>query len=312
ILAGICLGALVISVIISLRSAHEARTAIFPIVREEEALRAQRARIAIFVWAGLTALFLGGWLASFQFISPDDETIALNPDSGQTQVIVAPSDTPTPLPASNNADLLDPTPIPPTATPQVIVDTPTFVPATDQPLPTATSTETPTPIPPTGTPTETPIPPTATATNTPVPPTATPTETSTPTPTYTPSPTAPVGLVLPTTGLRTPAPPDAKVGPVQFSEEITDDLQAVNPTDFFLDGVPQINAVYPYRGMTGDLNVAAIWYQNGIELTRDEGPWPWGDRGRSFSFIVPRGVGLYKFEFKVNDSILATGLFEVR
>jgi hypothetical protein len=71
----------------------------------------------------------------------------------------------------------------------------------DDPVPTATPTNT--PVPPTATPTNTPVPPTATPTNTPVPPTATPTNTPVPTPTNPPGPTP-----TPTPGytLSTPTP----------------------------------------------------------------------------------------------------------
>ena len=62
ILAALSAGATVIAAIVAFRSQKEASSAIFPIVREEEHSRAQRARISIFVWIAITALFLGGWL----------------------------------------------------------------------------------------------------------------------------------------------------------------------------------------------------------------------------------------------------------
>ena len=66
ILAAVSIGASVIAAIIAFRSAREARSAIFPIVREEETVRAQRARIATFLLSAFTALFLGGWLATLR------------------------------------------------------------------------------------------------------------------------------------------------------------------------------------------------------------------------------------------------------
>ena len=63
ILAALSMGATVIAAIVALRSQKEADTAIFPIVREEQINRAQRARVSVFVWLAVTALFFGGWLA---------------------------------------------------------------------------------------------------------------------------------------------------------------------------------------------------------------------------------------------------------
>jgi hypothetical protein len=102
------------------------------------------------------------------------------------------------------------------------------------------------------------------------------------------------------------------MGPIQFAEDVTDTIQPVSTNDVFKDGIATIYAVYTFNGIPKNLDTKAIWYQNGVEIAREETPWPWGEEGRGYVFLVPRGVGLYKLELYANDSILATGLFEVR
>ncbi|MCB0154489.1 MAG: hypothetical protein KDF65_06790 [Anaerolineae bacterium] len=315
IAAAVSLGAMALAVIISFRSEREARSAIFPIVREEETIRAQRARLNIFVWAAVSALFLGGWLASLRLIetpvapvaeieptpaeavvevsSPPaeiaaPETAAEQPAAEVEQpVALLPTESPTPFSPTNT-----PAPI---ATVEAIEPSPTAEPATTVP------TATPTLLPPT--PTDTPAP---TATNTPLP-------TATATATNTPSPTPFLSALMSSNSTpRTPAPSGAKMGPIELSAEITDEIEAVNPASTFPDETEVIYAVFPYSGMQDGVDFRVIWYQNGIELWRDETQWQWGDQARFFSFFRDPNQGLYKVELQVNDSVLASKLFEVR
>lgn len=298
ILAALSAGATVIAAIIAFRSQREASSAIFPIVREEERTRAQRARISIFVWIAVTALFLGGWLATLR-LSASTETVAATPPlPPETEVAqaVPPTDTPPP-------------PVEPSPTVAPIEnDAPTLTPSpTDTPVPASTAT----PVPPSPTLTNTPLPePSATFTQTPVPPTNTPeptlTPTSTPPPTATPTPV----LIVPPSD-RTPAPPGVRAGPITFAAELDDDMNPVEPTTTFTDGVPKIFAVFPFKGMSPGLAFKAIWYKNGVEVAREEGEWEWGQQGHSFAFLTPQGPGLYKLDLLVNDTVVATKLFEV-
>lgn len=327
ILAAISSGATVIAILVALRSAREARSAIFPIVREEEAVRARRARVSIFGWLALTALFLGGWLATLRLVDTTDaqqlaesetveadeadvisftteaQPISVSPSPTPITIIVGDMQSPTTPPDSS---ILSMTPLPTTVTseppaPAAVATQPEAA----APSPTAAPPEVPTSSP-------IPVPPTNTPTATPVPPTATPTETSTPAPpTATPTSLADAARI-PTSAPRTPAPPDAKMGPIQFAEGVTSDLEPVNPDDTFVDGIEAIYAVYPFSGMERGLDFAVVWYKDGAELGREEEEWRFGDRARSYNYLVPRGKGLYKLELYVNDSVMATGLFEVR
>jgi hypothetical protein len=314
ILAAISMGATVIAVLIALRSQREAVSAIFPIVREEETIRAQRARISIFIWIAITALFFGGWLATLRLgdsrniSSTTSEIAEAAPQPSQPTVVVAVdlvTNTPAPV---------EPSPTSPEVEAEVEQPTsesaPTNTPipaATATPvLPTATQTLTPLPTPePSSTLTSTPLPPTATST--PVPPTDTPTPVP---PTATPTPIA--AIRFPTSPPRTPAPENVRVGPIRFATELDENLEPINPGNSFPGDTKEIYAVYPVKGMQRGLHVKVVWYLNGVELAREEGAWQWATNTRSFTFFTPKGEGLYKLELYVNDTVVATNLFEVR
>jgi hypothetical protein len=326
ILAALSLGATVIAVMIALRSQREASSAIFPIVREEQTLRARRARLSIFVWVAVTALFLGGWLATFRQSGDSPTTVTSTspaPASSEPSMegqptlasiaVLAPTDTPLPEPIATATSS-------PAGVTVQLVDEPTMT-NTPPPLDTATPTATPTLTPEPATSTLTPTPePSATSTqtplptNTPLPPTATPEPSPTPTETPAPPTATPINVpqVAATTPPRTPAPEGVRVGPIQFATEITSTYEPIDPATTFPVGVKSIYAVYQTSGMRKGLPFRVIWYQNGVELAREEGIWEWGTSDRSFTFLGPRGEGLYKLELYVNDSIVATSLFEIK
>ncbi len=330
ILAALSAGSMVIAILIALRSQREAQSAIFPIVREEESVRAKRAKLSIFMWVAITALFLGGWLATLR-LTDNDETAATEPSAEQqaTQAVAIEATAEPALPeteasppsvateppateikalssAEESSATIEPTttPIPPTPVPPESSATPLD---TSTPEPTATLTNT--PLPATDTPTPTPPPPTSSATPTPIPPSATPTIVP---PTHTPTPDLAQALQVPTSAPRTPAPAGAKIGPIQFAEDITENVDPINPAKLFNNGIPAVYAIYSFNGIPQDVHARAVWYKNGTILEQDEGTWPWGEKGRGYRFLVPRGPGLYKLELYVNDTVLSSGLFEVR
>lgn len=296
ILAAVSIGATVIAILIAIRSSREARSAIFPIVREEETVRARRARVAIFALSALTALFLGGWLATLRLPILNSATLVANgasPQPAESAAIVFATATSTAGEAPEQPTQAPPLP---TATPAVAATLPPAttltlaapVPATAAAVvveisPTQTAVPSPTPLPPTATPT-------------PIPPTSTPTTIA----------------AIPTNGPRTPAPPGVKMGPIQFASKITPDIEAIDAKNLFPEGIRAVYAVYPYSGMVNGVNFSAVWYQNGTELWRDEQVWRWGSTANFYSFLNPPGNGLYKLDLYVNDTIVASGLFEIR
>lgn len=102
------------------------------------------------------------------------------------------------------------------------------------------------------------------------------------------------------------------MGPIQFGPDVTDDVQVINPGTVLPADIETVYAVYPFSGMEKGLNFGAVWYRNGVELGREETEWQFGESGNSFSFVIPRGTGLYKLELYVNDTVVATKIFEIR
>lgn len=116
--AASCIGATVISVMIARRSSREARSTIFPVVREEETTRARWASVLSLLFTGLALLCFGGWIlnlvspistANLAFLEnaqlPSGDTVALREvaveqvtapqpaaDEGQAAAEVAPAD----------------------------------------------------------------------------------------------------------------------------------------------------------------------------------------------------------------------------
>jgi hypothetical protein len=318
ILAAISMGATVIAALVAFRSQKEASSAIFPIVREEESNRARRARLSIFVWIAITALFIGGWLATLRLnpgttTTPDPAITSGEPTNespiGQAVAQQDPPGEAAPSePAQSEPTVATIIENPPTETAAPTAEAP----VSETPLPSAPA-ETDTPPPPPDTPlppTDTPIPPT----DTPVPPSPTPTDNPTETPTESPSATPTPAAPNPEATIaapRTPAPSEVRVGPIQFATEITEDLEPVNPGKIFPNGIDAIYAVFPYWGMNRELDFKVVWYHNGTEISREEGKWQWGQQANLFVFIGPRGDGLYKLDLYVNDSVVATNLFEI-
>ncbi len=276
ILAGLNLAIMTVSITIANRSAREARSTIFPIVREEETVRARRARITTSVTGVIAAIMAGAFFLSGQLPSP-----VIAPQQAPAEV-VAIAETPT-------AEIEAPpaateTPLPP-ADEQVVPTSDQLALVTDQP-PTVEAS----PLP---------------ATNTPVPPTPVPTlepsVTSTPVP---PSPTP--------SGTAVSAPDSVKMGPIAFAPQVTDRREPISPTTVFSDTLSRVYASFTYSGMRNGLAWTQVWYFNGAEFSRDEGSWEWGSTDRSFVFTKLVGPGDYRLELYVNDDLLSGGEFTVR
>ena len=191
--AAASIGATVIAGLMAFRSTREARTAIFPILREEETNRARRAKVSVLVWIAITLLLLGGWLASLQLTAVDQPASIAEtgqPETAVVEFVTPPPATPTLLAAQ--------------AAPPVQAETaPNSV---ETPL---VEASTPMPPPPTPAPTNSP-------TAAPLPPTPTPAP---------PSPTP-----RPALG---PAPGGASLGPIEFATQVGKPIQAINPGTVF-------------------------------------------------------------------------------
>lgn len=104
---------------------------------------------------------------------------------------------------------------------------------------------------------------------------------------------------------------DIKIGPIVFSTDVTDRRRAVDPGDVFSVSDSRIYAVFPYQGMQNGLQFSVVWYYQGKEVSREETNWNWGSTDSSFAFFTPSGVGQYEVEMKVNSETLASASFEI-
>jgi hypothetical protein len=276
-LAGFSLAMMVVSLTIANRSSREARATIFPIVREEETIRARRARITASLMGVIAAIMAGAFFLSGQIPSP---TVLPQPATAGVVAAVESLAVETPVPTE--------TPVPPVAEPQIREEA---TPSAGQTLPTAQPTASET-LPPTRT--VTPLPPSSTST-------LAPTSTATPVP---PSPTP--------AGTPVPAPVSAQMGPIAFATQITSRREPISPTTVFSDTIDRVYAAFPYSGMRKGVDWTQVWYFNGIEFVRGQETWAWGGTDRSYVFTQLVGAGDYRLELYVNDELLASGEFTVQ
>ena len=104
---------------------------------------------------------------------------------------------------------------------------------------------------------------------------------------------------------------DINIGPIVFTTNVTDRRLAVEPSDIFNAGESRIYAVFPYEGMQNGLQFSVIWYHQGKEISREDTSWTWGTTDSSFAYFTPAGAGKYEVEMKVNSETLASAGFEV-
>jgi hypothetical protein len=322
-LAGLSLATMFVSWLVASRSAREARITIFPIVREEEMTRARRARIMSSLTGVVAAIMAGAFFLSGQVAAPTAAPQMLaqatlppraqppvgdaQPPTG-TEAVLA-SATPSAQPPSGTAKVV--APAPPTTTP---------LPPSAQPPPLETNT--PVAVPPAPTPTLPPSaqPPLGTATLPPATAALTSTEVTSDTATSAPTPASPISPVesaqppfgTPTAMVETPVPPGTQIGPIAFSAQVTARRQPISPTTVFSDTISRVYAVFPYRGMRDGMTWSQVWYFNGIEFNRGQDTWRWGATDLSYVFTKVVGVGTYRLELYVNNTLLSSGEFAVQ
>jgi hypothetical protein len=293
------IGATVIALMFARRSIKEARSTIFPVVREEETMRARWAGISSVIFAGLSLLFFTGWLAYLVPSQPND-VVAIEVESEPSEVAAALS----PPVENNQATVIENETIEHEATTPLVqietrpLDTPTL-------LAKATTS----------------VPPLPSATATPTASKPTPVVVRVITPTITPKiaqsdvATLLAAIPIPVMKIITgPSPirsaPDARLGPISF----TTDAETESPTfkNIFPENVGRVYAIYPFSGMVNGAKFTMVWYHDDQELWRSEQDWQWGMSASSFTFINNSGEGTYRVELYVNGTILASNSFDIQ
>lgn len=344
ILVAVSIGATVIAIIIAHRCRREARNTIFPVVREEEALRARWANIFTVFSTGLTLLFLGAWLFNLLIrpaSSTSTETVATSFESAERVVAFTPTDVAVPRdPPIENPTAPIPSSPPPTAdlsqsviaTEELIVPSATSSPASPAGTPSATSVVvmvrssagTPTPTSSSASAfsgqsaadllraakiTTTPIlsSPAMQSSSAVVLVTATPPVDVLLRTSITPSQILPASAS--SSGRASQFPP--QLGPIAFTTEF-DSAENVQGRQRFPADVSRVFAIYPFSGMQNGSQFTTVWYYDDQELWRNSQIWQWGDEASSYTYINNSGEGPYRLELYVNDDLLASGSFEVQ
>jgi hypothetical protein len=296
-------GATVISVIIAFRAIREHHNTIFPIVREVEAVKAWRARIAVIIFLLLTGITAGAWVATQR--NPETMLVAAAAVERSTRPqILAPKPLSTVMDNSEDASALT----------NVVVED-ISVPTEEQASSVATT-------PPavvnvldasTNHPESSPSQPEVVlATSTPTLGAVAASPVSESAVTLKSGEGAPALALQAEESVSNFLPGDVKIGPISFATRIDDRHEAINPSSVFDVTAEKIYAVFPYEGMKNGLLMSVIWYYQGRELLRDEYEWRWGSTDRSYAFVRPHGTGDYKVEIKIGSETMASGEFTVR
>lgn len=154
-------------------------------------------------------------------------------------------------------------------------------------------------------------------------PTAEPEATSTPIPTPTAETTVDTGAA---TGEASDEPDsvesaEPEIGPITFAEDATEDYEPVNPANVFEAGIPEVHAIFEYRGMSTDYTWERVWYLNGEEILRSpkadapQETWSGAEAG-VFDYFINNGddplpVGEWLLEIYVEGELLASGSFVI-
>jgi hypothetical protein len=116
----------------------------------------------------------------------------------------------------------------------------------------------------------------------------------------------------------TAAPPPTagpSIGSIAFAQEITEDLEPINPATTFPAGTTQVYALFDYRGMRDGLEFGHIWYRDGVQDIWESYAWDRGQSGTSGVVLSnPGGVlpGTYRLEIWVEGQLLQSGSMVVQ
>jgi hypothetical protein len=277
LLAG-CILVILITSMVAAQASREARSTIFPVVREEQTIIAKRARLIIAFLSFVTGCLAAIWIISGgparDFGSGEVAVSRITATPTKTVPVTATPTQPTTAgkvaPAETKQRPATPTPLP----------TPTVVPVS---LPVATSTSLPQ----------------EEASPTPLPPATVPTETTTPS-------TSAADL----TSAR-PAGPEASIGPITIARGI-ENKEPVEPgTVFELDN-REIYAIFPYNGMHNGVRWAISWSRDEQDLGREESLWEYGSKDVAWRIFLPTLAGKYKVTIYIEDRAVASAPFEMQ
>jgi hypothetical protein len=101
--------------------------------------------------------------------------------------------------------------------------------------------------------------------------------------------------------------PTTELGEVALSSAVTDEYEAISPTNVFREGFYTLYATFAYEDMVDGLEWAWVWRHNGKVVDGGNELWAYGDDGPGYIFLSPEEgfqEGQYSLEIWVNGELL--------
>ncbi|MFN2256655.1 MAG: hypothetical protein ACK2U6_20635 [Candidatus Promineifilaceae bacterium] len=100
----------------------------------------------------------------------------------------------------------------------------------------------------------------------------------------------------------------SNLGTLDFSTEVTDDYEAVDPRGLFSEGFYTLYATFDYDGLGDGMVWSWIWRLNGEVVEGGNEVWAYGEEGPGYIFFSPEEgfqAGQYSLDIWVNGELMA-------
>ena len=100
----------------------------------------------------------------------------------------------------------------------------------------------------------------------------------------------------------------SNLGTLDFSTEVTDDYEAVDPRGLFGEGFYTLYATFDYDGLGDGMVWAWVWRLNGEVVEGGNEVWAYGEEGPGYIFFSPEEgfqAGQYSLDIWVNGELMA-------
>lgn len=100
---------------------------------------------------------------------------------------------------------------------------------------------------------------------------------------------------------------ESNLGTLDFSTEISDEYEAVEPQEIFPEGFYTLYATFAYEGLADGMVWSWIWRHNGEVVEGGHEVWAYGDEGPGYIYFNPEegfDAGQYSLEVWVNGELM--------
>ncbi|MDX1613477.1 MAG: hypothetical protein R3300_04150 [Candidatus Promineifilaceae bacterium] len=108
--------------------------------------------------------------------------------------------------------------------------------------------------------------------------------------------------------------PNTELAELSFSQDITTDYVAVDPTLRFVSGYFTLYATFAYEGMEDGMVWSWVWRRNGEVVDGGNQRWSYGDEGPGYVYLQPEegfALGNYSLDVWVNGELMTQGTFVI-